>query len=278
MFVVSGAKGQLGSDVCDVLTRLDIGHKGIDIDELDITNEKAVEDFFTQNSVSCFIHCAAYTAVDKAESEKDLCFAVNHKATETIAKQCAKHNAKMLYISTDYVFGGTGETPFETDDEKAPLNIYGESKLMGELAVKKHCKKYFIVRTSWVFGEKNTNFIATMLRLAQTRDEISVVADQTGSPTYSRHLAQLVCEVAQSEKYGTYHGTNEGFCTWYDLAKKVFETKKISIKLNAVSTHQYPTAAKRPFNSRLSKKSLDENGFSRLPHWEKATEEYLGNI
>ena len=278
MFVVSGARGQLGSDVCDTLTKLNIPHKGIDVDELDITDEKAVEQFFSENSVTCFIHCAAYTAVDKAEDKKDLCFAVNYKGTENIAKQCARYDAKMLYISTDYVFGGMGETPFEVDDEKAPLNVYGESKLMGEKAVKEYCQKHFIIRTSWVFGEKNTNFIATMLRLAQTRNEISVVADQVGSPTYSKHLARLVCDVAQSEKYGTYHGTNEGFCSWYELAKKVFETKNININLIPVKTEQYPTPAKRPFNSRLSKIKLDENGFERLPHWETAVMEYLSNI
>lgn len=278
MYIVSGAKGQLGSDVCDVLKTLNIPHKGIDVDELDITDKKAVEQFFKETPITCFIHCAAYTAVDKAESDRELCFAVNYKGTENIAKQCAKYDTKMLYISTDYVFGGMGEVPFEVNDEKAPLNVYGESKLLGENAVKEHCKKYFIIRTSWVFGEKNTNFIATMLRLAGTRDEISVVADQVGSPTYSKHLARLVCDVAQSEKYGIYHGTNEGFCSWYEFAKKVFEIKNINIRLNAVKTEQYPTPAKRPFNSRLSKKALDENGFNRLPSWEEATEEYLGNI
>ena len=278
MYIVSGAKGQLGSDVCDVLTALNLPHKGIDVDELDITDEKAVAEFFLKNTVSCFIHCAAYTAVDKAESEKEICFAVNHKGTENIAKQCKKYNAKMLYISTDYVFGGMGETPFEIDDPKAPLNVYGESKLLGELSVKEHCDKYFIVRTSWVFGERNTNFIATMLRLSQTRSEVSVVSDQVGSPTYSKHLAKLVCDIAQSEKYGTYHGTNEGYCSWNELAQEAFSIKAIATKVNPVTTEDYPTAAKRPLNSKLSKNNLDENGFSRLPHWKQAVKEYLSNI
>ena len=275
MYIVSGAKGQLGSDVCSVLRKRGLPYIGTDVDTLDITDEKAVENFFTDNEVTCFIHCAAYTAVDKAESEKELCMTINFKGTENIAKHCEKHGAKMLYVSTDYVFGGKGDKPFEVDDEKAPLNVYGESKHLGEKAVEKHCSKHFIVRTSWVFGEKNTNFIATMLRLSETRNEVNVVSDQTGSPTYSKHLASLICDIAQSEKYGIYHGTNEGFCSWYDLAEKVFEITQKDVKVNPVKTNQYPTAAIRPENSRLSKKSLDENGFERLPHWESAVKEYL---
>lgn len=278
MYIVSGAKGQLGSDVCAQLQKRNIPHIGIGIDDLDITDKNAVEDFFEKHNVTCFIHCAAYTAVDKAESEKDLCMAVNFKGTENIAIECSKKNAKMLYVSTDYVFGGKGETPFETESEKAPLNVYGESKHLGEKAVKKHCDKHFIIRTSWVFGEKNTNFIATMLRLSETRNEVNVVCDQIGSPTYSKHLAKLVCDVAQSEKYGTYHGTNEGFCSWSDLAEKAFEIAGKNVKVNPVTTKEYPTPAARPKNSRLSKISLDDGGFERLPEWENAVEEYLDNI
>ena len=277
MYIVSGANGQLGSDVCNELKKRKIQHIGIDVDTLDITDEKAVKEFFVKNDVSCFIHCAAYTAVDKAESEKDICLAVNYKGTENIAKQCSAIDAKMLYVSTDYVFDGTGNTPFEVDDEKGPLNIYGKSKLMGENAVKENCDKHFIVRTSWVYGERNTNFIATMLRLSKSHNQISVVCDQVGSPTYSKHLARLICDIASSEKYGTYHGTNEGFCSWYELAKKTFEFKKITVSVKPVTTNEYPSAAKRPLNSRLSKSSLDKNGFERLPEWESAVKEYLKN-
>ncbi len=276
MVVVSGSKGQLGGDVCSVLEKKGVPFIGIDVDTLDITDEKSVENFFSDNKVSCFIHCAAYTAVDKAESEKDLCMAVNYKGTENIAKQCEKHGAKMLYVSTDYVFGGMGDEPFEVDAPKKPLNIYGESKYLGEKAVEELCSKHFIVRTSWVFGEKNTNFIATMLRLGESRAEVNVVCDQIGSPTYSRHLAELICEISESEKYGTYHGTNEGFCSWSDLAVKAFELAQKKVKVNPIKTQQYPTPARRPLNSRLSKKSLDENGFGRLPEWEDAVKEYLG--
>lgn len=278
MYIVSGAKGQLGFDVCNILEKRNIPHMGIDVDTLDITDENAIKSFFEKNNVACFIHCAAFTAVDKAETEKELCFRVNAEGTKNIARQCAKAGAKMLFVSTDYVFGGKGEIPFETEDEKAPLNVYGESKLLGEKAVKELCKKFFIVRTSWVFGEKNTNFIATMLRLCESHSELKVVCDQIGSPTYSKHLARLICDIAQSEEYGTYHGTNEGFCSWYELAKKAFEIRKKNVTVLPVTTDQYPTAAKRPLNSRLSKNSLDKKGFERLPHWEDAVKEYLGNL
>lgn len=278
MLIVSGAKGQLGSDVCSLLKKRNISHTGIDIDDLDITDEKAVEKFFCENEVDCFIHCAAYTAVDRAESEEELCMAVNYKGTENIAKQCGERNAKMLYVSTDYVFGGNGTEPFDTDSPKNPLSVYGKSKHLGEKAVEEYCKKHFIVRTSWVFGENNTNFIATMLRLSESRDEINVVCDQIGSPTYSKDLAKLVCDIAQSEKYGAYHGTNEGFCSWSDLAEKAFEIAGKSTKVNPIKTEEYPTAAKRPLNSRLSKKSLDESGFERLPEWENAVKRYINNI
>ena len=278
MFIVSGAKGQLGSDVCALLKEKNIPHTGIDIDDLDITDEKAVEEFFSKNEVSCFIHCAAYTAVDKAVSQEELCMAVNYKGTRNIAVQCGKHNAKMLYVSTDYVFGGVGTEPHETYSPKNPLSVYGKSKYLGEKAVEEHCKKHFIVRTSWVFGEKNTNFIATMLRLSETRDEVNVVSDQIGSPTYSKDLARLICDIAESEKYGTYHGTNEGFCSWSDLAEKAFKLAGRSTRVNPIKTDEYPTAAKRPLNSRLSKTSLDEAGFERLPEWEYAVKKYIINL
>ncbi len=278
MIIITGANGQLGSDICSLLKERNIPHEGTDIDTLDLTDKNAVADFFKEKSISAVIHCAAFTAVDKAEDEKNLCFKVNAQATEILAKQCAKHDAKLLYVSTDYVFPGDGDTPFETDSMTSPLNVYGQSKLEGELHVRRHCKKHFIVRTSWVFGEKNTNFIATMLRLSQTRDELSVVNDQTGSPTYSKDLARLLCDMIITEKYGTYHGTNEGFCTWYKLAKKAFELTNTPVKVNPVTSEDFPAKAKRPHNSRLSKASLDKAGFERLPAWENAVERYLKKI
>lgn len=278
MIIVTGAKGQLGSDVCRILKEKNVTHLGIDIDDLDITSKEETERFFADKEFDCLIHCAAYTAVDKAEEDKELCFKVNSVGTENLAIECEKKNAKIIYISTDYVFSGEGSEAFETDSEKAPLSTYGKSKSDGEDAVLRHCRKHFIVRTSWVFGEENRNFIFTMLRLAKTRDEISVVDDQTGSPTYSPDLAMLLTEMAQSEKYGIYHATNEGYCTWYELAKKTFEIKGIDIKLKPIITEEYPTPAKRPHNSRLSKECLTKAGFKRLPGWEDAVERYLSNI
>lgn len=278
MIIVTGAKGQLGGDVCDLLTSQGVEHLGIDIADLDITNEKAVEDFFESTKADALIHCAAYVAVDKAEDEKEICFKVNEDGTRNLAKACKKHGIKMLYVSTDYVFSGEGDTPFLPEDEKGPLGAYGLSKLKGEEAVKENLDRYFIVRTSWVFGEKNTNFIATMLRLAETRSELSVVADQVGSPTYAKDLAVLLCDMIKTDRYGTYHGTNEGFCSWYELAEKTFEVAGKDVKVNPVASEEYPTRAVRPKNSRLSKECLSENGFDRLPRWEDAVERYLGNI
>lgn len=275
MIIVTGSLGQLGGDVCRILKEKNLPHMGIDKDDVDITSEKAVKAFFEKTDFDVLIHCAAYTAVDKAEEEKELCFAINAKGTENLAKICREKDAAIIYISTDYVFSGEGETPFETDDEKSPLSVYGKSKYEGEKAVISLCEKYFIVRTSWVFGEQDRNFIATMLRLSQTRDEVNVVCDQVGSPTYSKDLAILLTEMSQTKKYGVYHGTNEGFCSWYELAKKVFDYKKISIKVNPVTSEEYITPAKRPKNSRLSKKALTDAGFSPLPPWEDAVKRYL---
>lgn len=278
MIIVTGAKGQLGGDVCDLLKQQNIAFIGIDKDDLDITDKEAVRSFFNQNKAEALIHCAAYVAVDKAEDEKEICFAVNETGSRNLAESCKEHDIKMIYVSTDYVFEGNGEEPFETDSKKAPLNTYGLSKLKGEEAVKENLEKYFIVRTSWVFGEKNTNFIATMLRLSETRNELSVVDDKVGSPTYAKDLARLLCEMVKTEHYGTYHATNEGFCSWCDLAKKTFFTAKKDITVNPVTSDEFPAKATRPKNSRLSKKCLDDNGFERLPHWEDAVERYLENI
>lgn len=278
MIIVTGAKGQLGSDVCEVLTQKGIANIGIDIDDADITDLPALERFFEKNKAEAVIHCAAYTAVDKAEDEKEKCFFINATGTENIAKCCQKFSMKLLYVSTDYVFSGEGETAFSVDSEKGPLNVYGESKLQGEKAVRENLDRYFIVRTSWVFGEKNTNFIHTMLKLSETRDTVSVVCDQIGSPTYSRHLAYLLSRMIGTEKYGIYHATNEGFCSWHELASFALGYAGKGTKVLPVFSKDYPVKAVRPLNSRLSKKSLDKAGFSRLPSWQDAVREYLDNI
>lgn len=278
MILVTGANGQLGSDVCKILKSENRDFIPTDVDTLDITDKSEVEAFFEAHKINCVIHCAAYTAVDRAEDEKEKCFSVNEKGTLNLARCAEKSEAKMLYVSTDYVFKGEGSSPFNVDDEKGPLNVYGKSKLAGERAVFENCKKFFIVRTSWVFGERNTNFIATMLKLSENHDEVNVVCDQVGSPTYAKHLAGLLCEMVKSENYGIYHATNEGFCSWAELATEVFRIAKKSAKVNFVPSSAYKTKAERPLNSRLSKESLDKGGFERLPFWKDAVEEYLKNI
>lgn len=278
MIIVTGAKGQLGSDVCCELSKRSIPFKGIDKDELDVTDRKAVTEFFKANCADAVIHCAAYVAVDKAEDEKELCFRINEEGTQNLADECKRHAIKMLYVSTDYVFGGEGNKPFLPNDAKKPLGAYGLSKSKGEDAVTSTLDKYFILRTSWVFGEKNTNFIATMLRLSETRTAINVVDDQIGSPTYAKDLAVLICDMIITDRYGIYHGTNEGFCSWCELAAKVFEFTNKNITVNPVASKDYPTKAVRPLNSRLSKECISENGFNRLPYWEDAVERYLNNI
>lgn len=275
--IVTGAKGQLGSDVMQRLSEIGAEAIGADIDNLDITDEKAVDLFFKESHADGVIHCAAYTNVDLAESQKEICRKINADGTRNIAAACEKYGMKLLYLSTDYVFDGRGTEPFETDSPKAPCNFYGETKLEGETEAARLCKRLFIVRISWVFGENGKNFVKTMLRLAAERSEISVVCDQTGSPTYTKDLAVLLCEMISGCKYGVYHATNEGICSWAEFADKIMELSKSETKIIPIPSSQYKSAAVRPANSRLSKSSLDRNGFSRLPHWEDALQRFLGN-
>ena len=273
--LVTGAAGQLGTDVITELKKRSIECSGIDINELDITDETAVNAFITEKKPRCVIHCAAYTAVDKAEDEPELCFKVNADGTENLAKACKEIDTEMIYISTDYVFNGSGDAPYETDSDKAPVSIYGKSKNAGEEAVINHLDKYYIVRISWVFGKAGNNFVKTMLKLAETRDELNVVGDQIGSPAYTEDLAELLCDIALSGKYGIYHATNEGFCSWASFAEEIMKQSESACKINPIPSEQYPTKAVRPKNSRLSKESLDKAGFSRLPVWQDALKRYL---
>lgn len=224
------------------------------------------------------IHCAAYTAVDKAEGDQELCQAVNGEGTRNLAVICKKINAKLIYISTDYVFSGEGEVPYSEDSPTGPLNVYGRSKLQGEKAVQEILEKYFIVRTSWAFGSNGKNFIRTMLKLGETRDKLTVVDDQIGSPTYTRDLAVLLAQMVRTDKYGVYHATNEGFCSWADLAIETFRQAGMQVEVERTTSDNYPTAAKRPCNSRLSKECLDKAGFERLPRWQDAVGRYLIEI
>lgn len=280
--LVTGVAGQLGYDIMRELAERGYSDvMGIDKDELDITDEAAVHKFIEDYKPDVIMHNAAWTAVDKAEEMQELCKKVNVNGTQYIAETAEKIGAKLVYISTDYVFDGKGERYFEVDDNKAPLSYYGKTKYEGELEAQK-CSKSFIVRISWVFGVNGNNFIKTMLRLAETKTELSVVCDQIGSPTYTYDLSKLLCDMIETEKYGIYHATNEGICSWSDFAKKIFEIAGIkTMTVNPVTTADYqklvPQQAVRPLNSRMSKKSLDEAGFSRLPTWEDATERFIKN-
>lgn len=275
--LVTGANGQLGYDVVKELQKQNIECYGTSRQDFDIVDFEATENFIKNYMPDAVIHCAVYTAVDKAEDEQGLCYLVNASATENIAKICKKINAKMLYISTDYVFDGTKDGFYEVDDEPNPINVYGKTKLLGEEAVQKILDKYFVVRISWVFGEQGNNFVKTMLRLGKEHKEISVVADQYGSPTYTADLAPLLVEMIQTDKYGIYHATNEGVCTWAEFAEEIFKTAGMDVKVNHITTAEYPTRAIRPMNSRLSKTSLVINNFKTLDNWEIALGKYIKN-
>ena len=276
--LVTGVSGQLGYDVERELDQRGIEHLGTSSRELDITDREAVERLMESYRPDAVIHCAAYTKVDLAEDEPERCWAVNADGTRNMAAACRKTGAKLLYISTDYVFPGTGERSYETGDPTGPVNTYGRSKLAGELAVQSLLEKYFIVRISWVFGKNGNNFVKTMLRLAETRAELSVVCDQIGSPTYTADLAPLLCDMVQTERYGVYHATNEGTCAWSEFAEAIFELAGRQVAVHPIPTSAYPTKAARPLNSRLSKESLRDNGFQALPEWKDALARYLKEI
>lgn len=276
--LVTGANGQLGYDVVKELNKRKIECLGVDMEDFNITDKKETVDYIVSYQPDAVIHCSAYTAVDKAEDEPTACRTVNVDGTENIAEACKKISSKMIYISTDYVFPGEGEAFYETGDKTGPLGVYGQAKLDGESAVKALLDKYFIVRTSWVFGLNGNNFIKTMLRLSETLTTIDVVSDQVGSPTYTADLAPLLCDMAVSEKYGTYHATNEGTCSWAELEEEVFKLADRNVKVNFITTKEYSASAVRPLNSRLSKRSLDEAGFGRLPMWQDAVRRYVSEI
>ncbi|GFO84648.1 MAG TPA: dTDP-4-dehydrorhamnose reductase [Candidatus Anaerostipes avicola] len=276
--LVTGVKGQLGYDVVRELEKRQIEAVGVDVEEMDITDAAQVETVIRNVNPDAVIHCAAYTAVDAAEDNEELCRRVNAQGTENVAKVCQEMDLKMMYISTDYVFDGQGTRPWEPDDERDPLNVYGQTKYEGELAVEKYVEKFFIVRIAWVFGVNGKNFIKTMLNLGKTHDKLTVVNDQTGSPTYTYDLARLLADMIQTDKYGRYHATNEGICTWYEFACEIFRQAGMDVEVAPVTSDEYPAKAKRPANSRMSKKKLDENGFERLPSWQDALKRYLKEI
>ena len=289
--LVTGVKGQLGHDVMNELAKR--GHEGIgvDIEEMDITDAESVRKVITEANPDVVIHCAAWTAVDLAEDDdkKEKVHQVNAVGTENIAKVCHDLDCKMIYISTDYVFDGQGTRPWEPDDERHPLNVYGQTKYEGELAVEKWVKKFYIVRIAWVFGVNGKNFIKTMLNVGKTHDKLTVVSDQIGTPTYTLDLSRLLVDMIETDKYGYYHATNEGgYISWYDFTKEIFkqavelghtEYSEDRLTVVPVTTAEYGVSkAARPFNSRLDKSKLVENGFKPLPTWQDALHRYLQEI
>lgn len=278
--LVTGVKGQLGFDVMNELAKRGYEGVGVDVEEMDITDAAAVDRVIKESHVDSVVHCAAWTAVDAAEDNVEMCRKVNALGTENIAKVCKELDIPMIYFSTDYVFDGEGTRPWEPDDPVVePLNVYGLTKYEGEQAVEKYLEKYYIVRIAWVFGVNGKNFIKTMLNLGKTHDTLTVVNDQIGTPTYTYDLARLVVDMLEKEEYGKYHVTNEGgYISWYDFAKEIFKQAGMDVKVEPVSAEQYKAKAKRPSNSRLEKKKLDEHGFKRLPTWQDALSRYLKEI
>ena len=277
--LVTGIGGQLGHDVVRELERR--GHEvvGVGRGEMDITDAGKVREVIGACAPDAVIHCSAYTAVDRAEEESDLCRQVNVEGTKYIASACAKLDCKMIYISTDFVFSGEGERPWETEDEAGPINVYGKTKDEGELEVKSRLDKYFIVRISWVFGWNGNNFVKTMLRIGKENGAVKVVADQMGSPTYTQDVAVLLADMVQTERYGVYHASNEGFCSWYEFAKEIFRAAEMhEVSVTPITSDEFPTKAKRPFNSRMSKEKLIKEGFNKLPSWQDALGRYMQEL
>lgn len=280
MVLVTGAGGQLGYDVCLELKKRGRPFYAPTSSELDITDCEAVRRYMEQCRPDAVIHCAAYTKVDLAEDEPEKCWAVNVDGTRNLAQACRDLGCRMLYISTDYVFPGTGERAYVPEDATAPVNVYGRSKLAGELVVQSLLENYYIVRISWVYGINGSNFVKTMLRLAQTHSELSVVCDQIGSPTYTADLAPLLCDMVETQRYGVYHATNAGgYISWYDFACAIFKAAGRNVLVHPVTTAEYGASkAARPSNSRMDKTKLTQNGFAPLPSWEDAVARYVNEL
>ena len=273
--LVTGFAGQLGYDIAQELAARGISCIAADKGEFDLTNTESVRGFVGACRPDVIVHCAAYTAVDKAEEDSAACYKVNVNGTQNLCSTAKEMQAKFVYISTDYVFDGEKSEPYEVDDVTGPQTVYGSTKLEGENRVRHTCPKHFIIRTAWVFGKNGNNFVKTMLRLGKERETLNVVCDQFGSPTYTKDLARLICDMIQTDKYGTYHATNEGFCSWADFAFEIMRKAGLSTKVVPISSSEYPAKAKRPMNSRLSKQKLVDNGFTPLPDWQDALERYI---
>ncbi|MCZ0756857.1 MULTISPECIES: dTDP-4-dehydrorhamnose reductase [Anoxybacillaceae] len=273
--VVTGANGQLGQELVGQLQQTNVELYSFTKSDLDITNDSIVNETITKIKPDILINAAAYTKVDQAEIEEETAYLVNAFGQRNLAIAAEKVGAKICYISTDYVFDGTSMTPYREYDRTNPLGVYGKSKYAGEELTKSLCSRYFIVRTAWVYGEFGQNFVKTMLRLAKEKEEIGVVNDQIGSPTYTVDLARFIIELVQTEKFGIYHATNSGSCSWYEFAKAIFEESNIHVKVNPITTEQFPRPAARPKYSVLDNFAMKVNGFPMLRHWREALKEFL---
>ena len=276
--LVTGINGQLGYDVIQELEKEGHQAHGTVRSDFDLTNQEDVRSYILKVKPDGIIHCAAYTNVDQAETDRDTAFKVNALGTKYLAQAANEIDAKMVYVSTDYVFDGSANKPYEVDHPTKPLGVYGETKLAGEEFLKSCLGQYFIVRTAWVYGVNGNNFVKTMLRLGKERGEVGVVHDQVGSPTYTVDLAKFLVELVETEKYGIYHASNSGICSWYEFAIEIFNQAGLSVKVNPLTTDQFPRPAARPKYSVLSKKKVEEQGFTLLRNWEDALSDYLTKI
>ncbi len=276
--LVTGYQGQLGWDVVRTLEARGVECRGVDTGDFDLRDGPAVKAYVQEYAPDVIVHCAAYTAVDKAESEPQLCAEVNGDGTLNVVRAALSVGAKIVYISTDYVFSGQGETPWKEDDPYGPLNVYGLSKVQGEIAVRSLMKRYFLIRTSWVYGIHGHNFVRTMLKLGREKQEIRVVDDQIGSPTYSADLARVICDLIPTEKYGIYHVTNEGYMSWAHFAQMILTGEGIWCRVLPIPTSEYSTPARRPLNSRLSMDRLRAAGIAPMPTVENALGRYLQEL
>ncbi len=277
--LVTGIRGQLGWDVMKVLKARNIEAVGVNSGDMDIRDRAKVDEVFDREKPDAIIHCGAWTAVDAAEDEVEACRAVNVTGTENIALACKRTGAVMMYFSTDYVFNGEGERPWKTDDPTGPQGVYGQSKLDGENKVREILSdRHFIIRLQWVYGINGKNFVKTMLRLAETHDRLTVVCDQIGGPSYTPDIAKLACDMIVTDRYGTYHAANTGYCSWYEFAKAIFAEAGKQIEVAPVTSDQYPAKAKRPHNSRLDTSKLTENGFEQLPPWQDALHRFIAEL
>ena len=277
--LVTGVRGQLGHDVLEELEKRHIEAVGVTSDEMDIRDRESVDKVIDSIHPNAVIHCAAWTAVDAAEDETSACDAVNVFGTEYIAEACRRNNAVMMYFSTDYVFDGEGTKPWKPEDKTAPIGAYGRSKCLGEEAVRRILPdQHFIIRLQWVYGINGKNFVKTMLRLAETHDTLTVVSDQVGGPSYTGDIARLACDMIVTDRYGTYHAANTGYCSWYEFAKAIFKEAGRDVKVVSVSSDAYPAKAKRPHNSRLDTSKLSKEGFKELPPWQDALHRFIAEL